>query len=183
MQDKRTLFTFGYNQQGQLGHRNTENYNAPRQVTFEAEDAKENIRTIESVAAGRDHSLLLTGDGLVYGCGLAQNGELGLPLEEMQRHEETIDLVKLVEKGVLEFLQVYTLSKVKVAKIFAGGFHSFVILDKDDPKREAKPGVPPWQKYEIVYTDTELNHRFLRFTVPESVANYFKDELLAGLEM
>ncbi len=57
------LYTFGYNQSGQLGHNNTENYCKPKLV----ESMKEH--KIIQVAGGRLHSLILDSKNDVYGCG------------------------------------------------------------------------------------------------------------------
>eukprot|EP00775_Hariotina_reticulata_P006154 gene6154-6391_t len=65
------LYTFGRNQNGQLGHGNTGDLLAPRLV----EDLKG--RSVSSVAAGAEHSVVATSDGQVYAWGWGRYGNLG----------------------------------------------------------------------------------------------------------
>ena len=148
------------------------------QVNFLTEQNKfSDFAFIKQVAAGRHHSLLLTGNGKVYGCGRTQSGELGLPLTEMHQREETFDVASRIEKGIQEFMQIYTLSSANVSKIFAGGFHSFVVLNHLAPRRPKRGKEMVIEKHEIVYTDSSLCHRFLRFSVPISSVQAFQKHL------
>lgn len=60
-----------------------------------------------------------------------------------------------------------------MAKVFAGGFHTFVMLHAEKPKRVEERIPLVLKQHEIVYTDTKLSHRFLRFNVPASLATAF----------
>ncbi len=75
---------------------------------------------VVSIAAGRNHSLALTTKNDVYACGNGQNGQLGLPDKEMRK----------------VFTHVLSLVTVNSVKMYAGGFHSWVVLDDLMPKKD-----------------------------------------------
>lgn len=109
------VFSFGYNQQGQLGQGNIENQCRPKLV--------EGIigHNIVQVAAGRNHSLILDSKGDVYASGSDLYGQIGMPDKETVR---------------TNFSHVLSLMSVNVAQIYAGGLHSFVVLDDILPKKD-----------------------------------------------
>lgn len=86
MSDNRTLYSFGNNQQGQLGYGRgySNNSHNPGEVQISV-DIPEGVRRhrqkpvkIKQIATGRHHSLVLAQNGQVFGCGKASDGELGL---------------------------------------------------------------------------------------------------------
>lgn len=72
------------------------------------------------MAAGRFHSLALNTKSDVYACGSSKNGELGIPQKEM----------------IATFTHVLSLLSVNSFRIFAGGIHSWVVLDDIMPKKD-----------------------------------------------
>ncbi len=66
------VFSFGFASHGQLGLRNTINQSEPQLVS--------DLRTkpIQAIAAGWNHTLVLTQRGDVYACGYGSFGQLGL---------------------------------------------------------------------------------------------------------
>jgi len=75
------------------------------------------------VAAGWNHSLALTDSGNLYACGYGANGQLGLGDKESKT----------------QFTLVTTLSNKNITQIFAGGAHSWVVLNGSNPLRESQP--------------------------------------------
>lgn len=66
------LYTFGFGDQGQLGHRDTDNQKKPKLVAdFEG------VR-IQSISAGGYHSMVQTQRGDLYATGLNKDGQLGM---------------------------------------------------------------------------------------------------------
>lgn len=66
------LYTFGFGQHGQLGHRSNQNMFRPRLV-------KDLLsKPVVAIAAGWNHSLVLTEVGDLYSCGYGKYGQLGL---------------------------------------------------------------------------------------------------------
>ena len=62
------LYTFGYGQNGQLGLRTSKNYSSPKLV-------KDLLsKPIAKIAAGWNHSLVLTEKGDLFSCGYGQYG-------------------------------------------------------------------------------------------------------------
>jgi alpha-tubulin suppressor-like RCC1 family protein len=76
------LYTFGRNQNGQLGTGDTEDSLQPRLVSALAG------KRVSGVAAGAEHSVLCTEDGEVYAFGWGRYGNLGLGDRE-DRHVPT----------------------------------------------------------------------------------------------
>ena len=108
-----SLYTFGYGQQGQLGHRTSKN-------TFKPKFVQDFLgKKLKLVAAGQNHSMVLSQAGDVYVCGNNSDGQLGLGDTETQTG----------------FQHLRTLADKNVYRIFAGGNHSWVLLDEIIPMR------------------------------------------------
>ena len=101
------LFSFGSGQQGQLGHNSKRNSFKPKLV-FSLTQKK-----IAAIAAGWNHSMVLTTDSHVYVSGHGLQGALGLGDTESRR----------------QFTLVEALCGKRVGRIFAGGGHSWAVLD------------------------------------------------------
>src|SRR5580693_6434843 len=98
------LYSFGYNEYGQLGLGNNTDQNIPHKIT------QFNSNTIVSIACGRNHSLVLTKDGL-YSFGNNEYGQLGLGNNTPQN----------IPRKITQF---YSDTIVSIA---CGGNHSFVL--------------------------------------------------------
>lgn len=70
-----------------------------------------------AIAAGWNHSMALTANRDIYTCGHNAAGQLGVGDEDFR----TV------------FTQVTALSGKNVAQIFAGGSHSWALIDYDEP--------------------------------------------------
>jgi alpha-tubulin suppressor-like RCC1 family protein len=68
------LYAWGRNSNGQLGNGTTTNSNTPVEVTMSGVLSG---KTITAVAAGHQHSVVLTADGLVFSWGYGGMGQLG----------------------------------------------------------------------------------------------------------
>jgi hypothetical protein len=78
-------------------------------------------KPIAKIAAGWNHSLVLTEKGDLFACGYGQVGQLGLSEQK---------------KVQSQFMHVAALGPRNIYKIFAGGNHSWVVLDDIIPVRE-----------------------------------------------
>jgi alpha-tubulin suppressor-like RCC1 family protein len=67
------VYGCGYNVHGHLGVNDTADRNVPTLITTNIGSL-----TISAIACGVNHSLFLTNNGKVYGCGLTNSGQLGL---------------------------------------------------------------------------------------------------------
>src|SRR5580704_2063734 len=101
------LYSFGYNDCGQLGLGNDTNQNIPHKIT------QFNSNTIVSIACGAHHSLVLTKDGL-YSFGYNYFGQLGLGNNTDQN----------IPHKITQF------NSDTIVSIACGEYHSFV-LTKD----------------------------------------------------
>ena len=108
------IYTFGYSAHGQLGLHSTINQCLPQLVRDFS------VCPIAQIAAGWHHSLALTRKGDLYACGHGAWGQLGLGETEIMPN----------------FVYVSALGPKNVQRIFAGGDHSWVILDQNYPERE-----------------------------------------------
>ena len=70
-----TVYTWGFNQYGQLGNNTTTNSRSP--IAVQAAGTPLAGKTIVQVAAGADHSLALDSDGALYAWGSNAYGQLG----------------------------------------------------------------------------------------------------------
>ncbi len=107
------VYTFGYSAHGQLGLHNTVNQCRPQLVRdFTGVPIKQ-------IAAGWHHSLALSQRGDMYACGHGASGQLGLGGTDI----------------VPYFVCVSAMGPKNVRQIFAGGDHSWVLLDPENPER------------------------------------------------
>ena len=85
----------------------------------------------------------------------------------------------VLETGVTSFIPLYPVRKGFFERIYAGGFHSFAVLHSLRTPPKMGPENIKLDSQEVVYSDTAMVHRFLRFSVP-----YFKpDEQIGITEM
>ncbi len=71
------VFSWGYNQFSQLGHRENENLNKPKLIELK------NV-LITKISCGQYHSLLLSNDEIIYGFGNNDFGQIGIVTKENQ---------------------------------------------------------------------------------------------------
>eukprot|EP00743_Colponemidia_sp_Colp-15_P006387 GILK01006874.1.p1 GENE.GILK01006874.1~~GILK01006874.1.p1 ORF type:complete len:663 (+),score=97.84 GILK01006874.1:45-2033(+) len=107
----RSVYSFGYGSNGQLGIGTTTNQCQPQLV----EDMER--KEVTKIAAGWNHSMLLTAAGDVYVCGHGEFGQLGLG--------DT--------NSVVNFTLIPFFADKMVTGIIAGGNHSFAVLDSYNP--------------------------------------------------
>jgi hypothetical protein len=108
-----SLYTFGYSAHGQLGLHTTVNQCLPRLVCDFA-----SIQLIR-IAAGWHHSLVLTDKGDLYAAGHGAYGQLGLGKED----------------STSVFTRVSALGPKNIKDIYAGGDHSWAVLDELNPEK------------------------------------------------
>lgn len=116
-----SLYTFGYSAHGQLGLHTTVNQCLPRLVCDFA-----SVRIVR-IAAGWHHSLVLTDRGDVYAAGHGAYGQLGLGREDSAQ----------------SFAHVRALGARNVRDIYAGGDHSWVVLDETSPDKPSYSSPSP----------------------------------------
>jgi regulator of chromosome condensation len=78
-------------------------------------------KPIAQIASGWNHSLALSERGDLYACGYGTHGQLGL--------QEDLE-------SKIQFTLVGSLGARNVSRIFAGGNHSWFLLDDNMPVRE-----------------------------------------------
>jgi alpha-tubulin suppressor-like RCC1 family protein len=170
------LYSFGFASHGQLGLRNTVNQSEPQLVRSLRN------KQVRQVAAGWNHTLVLTHDGDVFSCGYGFFGQLGLGETESRTN----------------FAHVGLFGARKVERIYAGGNHSWALLDPALPIRpNYEPPSPPLSEsaspaisrsasplrrvdalevprakrpdflLTVAYTDVTCCHRFVRFCLSE----------------
>lgn len=105
------VFTFGHGSHGQLGLRNHSNQCTPQLV----KDLTDYIVT--QIAAGWNHTMALTQSGKLFGSGHGEHGQLGLGDHENQK----------------SFVSVTSIGNKNIGQIYAGGNHSWIVLDEQDP--------------------------------------------------
>ena len=94
-----------YNSSGQLGTGNTTDFNVPQKIL--------SIPPVHSVSCGAEHTLIITNDSNLWGCGSNGEGQLFLNNKENQS----------------KFRQT---SFSNISKIYAGGYHSLFQNNKGE---------------------------------------------------
>ena len=85
-----TVWSYGLNNNGQLGIGNTENKTEPTQIT--------GINNVKSIATGYSHSLALLENGQVYSWGLGTSGQLGNGTESNSTQPVKVDGISNIVK-------------------------------------------------------------------------------------
>ena len=124
LSDNGAVYSCGHGYFGQLGLGNNKNVKSPILV-----HSLSNKNIIE-IAAGWSHSLVLTDDGFVYAAGCGKFGELGLG-ENTNRYNYT---------------WIRKLGSMNIKHIFAGGHHSWCIIDDKYPLKEKLIEPEPLEK-------------------------------------
>ena len=102
------VFSFGSNDDGKLGVGDTENRLVPTLLRGELEN-----KSVMQVASGGGHSVFVTADGLVFACGLNDEGQLGVGGTERR-------LVPTLVTGQLQ-------SKTAAVYVAVGWYHTLCI--------------------------------------------------------
>jgi alpha-tubulin suppressor-like RCC1 family protein len=109
------VFSWGYNNCGQLGHRNKNYLTAPKIINLKR-------ISIKKISCGHSHSLLLSNDGVIYACG--SNGfDLSGTLKcegnsiylENQKMENQFSPFKLNHKNVFSDIATHPSSDISVS--------------------------------------------------------------------
>ena len=124
LSDNGKVYSCGHGYFGQLGLGNNKNVKSPILV-----NSLSNKNIIE-IAAGWSHSLALTDSGFVYSAGCGKFGELGLG-ENTNRYNYT---------------WIRKLGTMNIKHIFAGGHHSWCIIDDKYPLKEKLIEPEPLEK-------------------------------------
>jgi len=107
------VYSFGHGYTGQLGLGNSKNYHVPMLVKSLLK------KRIVSIAAGWSHSMILSEKNFLYVSGCGKYGELGLEDEENRSN----------------FTLVRPTMDVNITQFFAGGHHSWIIVDSENPEK------------------------------------------------
>ena len=124
LSDNGKVYSCGHGYLGQLGLGNNKNVKSPILV-----HSLSNKNIIE-IAAGWSHSLVLTDSGFVYSAGCGKFGELGLG-ENTNKYNYT---------------WIKKLGSMNIKHIFAGGHHSWCIIDDKFPLKEKLIEPEPLEK-------------------------------------
>jgi hypothetical protein len=138
------LYSWGFGQQGQLGHGNNKNMLRPSLVKGFKD------KPVQLAVAGAHHSAAMTQKGDVFLCGSNTDGQLGLGDSE----------------GRSVFTWNRSVADKNVHRIFCGGNHTWMVLDEFLPIRiKARPPSPlfepPVKEKPIVkkFDDKENQHQ------------------------
>jgi protein ATS1 len=111
------LFAFGSNSSGQLGVGHNEDTAVPQECLF-GTDALQPDETIQSIAAGGNHTILLTSNGCVFASGSNMNGQCGF-----DDHDCCVQFRRIPIPGDAE------IQKGRVTHIAATWEASFLVFD------------------------------------------------------
>jgi alpha-tubulin suppressor-like RCC1 family protein len=79
--NKGHVFSWGDNRNGQLGHWGNENSNKPKLIEMK------NV-LIKKISCGPYHSLLLSNDGIIYGFGNNERGQIGVETKKIRQNQQ-----------------------------------------------------------------------------------------------
>ena len=134
------IHTCGNNSYGQLGHKSSQNLSVPQLVH------NLSSKRIEQIACGWNHTLVWVPPYFVYSTGLGKYGELGLKNFEMR-------------KG---FMLIESLLGKNVIQIFAGGYHSWFLMDIECPDVDYEHPSPLIMTPALSINDDESSKKRLR---------------------
>jgi len=157
--DQGAVLSFGHGEGGQLGHGDEVSQPVPKVI-----EALRGARVV-AIAAGGNHSMVLTDDGTVLSFGAGLHGQLGHGDEEESESECWEGIKQLVPK-VIEALR-----GVRVVAIAAGTWHSMVLTDEGEVLSfgEGENG--------------QLGHGGGLFRNPGALKDQFIPKVIAGLSV
>lgn len=90
------------------------------------------------VCAGGEHSLFVTDDGRVYGCGLSTEGQLGPaqdhnPGDDAFSQSSRASNSRLVDQLVLDPTRLRCLGEFRIIQVAAGKHHSVALTEAGEP--------------------------------------------------
>lgn len=103
----------GKNKNGQLGTRENQDSEKMENTTLKTVHFPKELKKLKSIACGTSHSLFLSEEGRVFGCGSTYHGELAKDSEE----------------NVTQYLEIPFFKDKKVSKIFCRHLGSFFVLE------------------------------------------------------
>ena len=155
LSDNGKVYSCGHGYFGQLGLGNNKNVKSPILV-----NSLSNKNIIE-IAAGWSHSLVLTDNGFVYSSGCGKFGELGLG-ENTNRYNYT---------------WIRKLGTMNIKHIFAGGHHSWCIIDDKYPLKEKLIEPEPLEKpnYRMNKRKHSVSDKDMSFNEQNNIRNKSSD--------
>ena len=155
LSDNGKVYSCGHGYFGQLGLGNNKNVKSPILV-----NSLSNKNIIE-IAAGWSHSLALTDSGFVYSAGCGKFGELGLG-ENTNRYNYT---------------WIRKLGTMNIKHIFAGGHHSWCIIDDKYPLKEKLIEPEPLEKpnYRMNKRKHSVSDKDMSFNEQNNIRNKSSD--------
>lgn len=170
------VYSFGHGYTGQLGQGNSKNFHLPMLVKSLIK------KKVIHIAAGWSHSMILTSQNYLYITGCGKYGELGLEDDENRK----------------SFTLVRSTMNLNITKIFAGGHHSWILVDSKHPEKVNIPEPSPLEtggnsppsgnqspRNFNLYTNNNENNKTLKSEKPHPMSNLdqklrFDLDLLAG---
>ena len=123
------VYSFGWNQYGQLGHVGT----SRDDVTTPTES---NISNITAISAGKGHSMVLRNDGKVYSFGGNDFGQLGLDNRDNRLVPTQININNIIAISAGGF---HSLVLTEDGKVYSFGRNNYCQLGFDDKAKRSVP--------------------------------------------
>ncbi|OMJ95254.1 hypothetical protein SteCoe_1469 [Stentor coeruleus] len=120
--ESQKLYTFGKNTFGQLGLGHSFPISSPSLVSCLQ------LKKIESVYCGSEHTLALTNEGEIYSWGLNIKGQLGLG-DTNSRNTPT--LIESISSRQIQYQGILLEKGERVVQAACGGLHTLVLTDKN----------------------------------------------------
>ena len=114
------VYSCGLNTDGQLGRTGTTTVPGLINTNIDGTSTAFNTLTISAIACGRSHTVFLTNDGKVYGCGSNEYGQLGLPLPQYNTPQPIPTLNSLTISAISCGVD-YTIFITNIGKIYCCG--------------------------------------------------------------
>ena len=148
-----TAFSFGLNNQGQLGlHQDEQNLNIPTIIS----EFNENGRQIQSIAASLIHSVILTKSGVIHTCGGNDHNQLGRD----NRKKTIFRPVNALESRKLLHISAgntFTSTISQTSKLFSWGNNTSGELGIGDRENYSRPKPSP-KPLNVVQFESGADH-------------------------
>ena len=154
------VFAFGSNAYGQIGQTKLKNYASLRVLSCFSK------KRVKKIVCGWNHTLVLVEPSFVYSSGLNKYGELGLISFEIRRSFTLIE--SLIGKNVKD--------------IFAGGYHSWFLLDSNQMVTEYNPPSPLAESVSDSVSENENERRRNMRSTSKNRNERNRQKLSTGIE-
>lgn len=172
------VYSWGHNSYGQLGVGNNDNSCQPIRIDFG------NNVLVQKISCGFAHSLVLATDGIVYGFGYDQFGQIGCDIKLNQN-------IPIKVKSKTKFIEIATdfLSNISVAKSEKGLCYvwgecclEIISIPRETRYKSIHSVFANYSKHKITYKPMFFDNKSITNDITDSISSLFNNQKYSDIQ-